>query len=99
QGSASRSTSSPLRADKGARRVPVAPRRVPLYSLLYIEHASIRMPRNRSKALEISGSLEVSRRGQRYLGGNRVRLLEAIERTGSISQAAREVGMSYKGAW
>jgi molybdate transport system regulatory protein len=49
--------------------------------------------------LELDGSLELSRRGQRYLGGNRIRLLEAIDRTGSISQAAREVELSYKAAW
>lgn len=34
-----------------------------------------------------------------FLGDTRVRLLEAIERSGSISQAAREVPLSYKAAW
>ncbi|MEN3113471.1 TOBE domain-containing protein [Uliginosibacterium paludis] len=34
-----------------------------------------------------------------FLGDTRIRLLEAIELTGSISQAAREVPLSYKAAW
>ena len=33
------------------------------------------------------------------LGDERIRLLEAIERTGSINKAARQVPMSYKTAW
>lgn len=33
------------------------------------------------------------------LGRGKIALLEAIERTGSISGAARAVGMSYKRAW
>ena len=40
------------------------------------------------------------RRADRTLvGGNRIDLLEAIDRCGSISGAAREVGISYKTAW
>jgi molybdate transport system regulatory protein len=35
----------------------------------------------------------------RALGPGKVRLLEAIERTGSISQAGRVLGMSYRRAW
>lgn len=33
------------------------------------------------------------------LGPGKVDLLEAIERTGSISSAARELGLSYRRAW
>lgn len=33
------------------------------------------------------------------LAGQRVRLLEAIERHGSIQKAAQELGMSYRSAW
>jgi molybdate transport system regulatory protein len=33
------------------------------------------------------------------VGVGKVRLLEAIERTGSLSQAARDIGMSYRRAW
>jgi molybdate transport system regulatory protein len=40
------------------------------------------------------------RRADRTLvGGDRIGLLEAIDRCGSISRAAREVGISYKTAW
>ena len=33
------------------------------------------------------------------LGPGKVRLLEAIHKTGSISQAGRSLGMSYRRAW
>lgn len=33
------------------------------------------------------------------IGPGKVSLLEAIDRTGSISAAAREIGMSYRRAW
>ena len=33
------------------------------------------------------------------LGPGKVDLIEAIERTGSISAASREMGMSYRRAW
>lgn len=35
----------------------------------------------------------------RALGPGKIRLLEAIGRTGSISQAGRALGMSYRRAW
>ena len=35
----------------------------------------------------------------RSIGPGKVRLLEAIDRTGSISQAGRALGMSYRRAW
>jgi len=35
----------------------------------------------------------------RSIGPGKVRLLEAIDRTGSISQAGRSLGMSYRRAW
>lgn len=34
-----------------------------------------------------------------FIAGDRIGLLEAIDRSGSISGAAREVGISYKTAW
>lgn len=34
-----------------------------------------------------------------FLGGNRIRLLEAVDKQGSISGAARSIPMSYKAAW
>ena len=33
------------------------------------------------------------------IGPGKIRLLEAIDRTGSISQAGRSLGMSYRRAW
>jgi len=36
---------------------------------------------------------------ERQLGPGKVDLLEAIGRTGSISSAARDLGMSYRRAW
>jgi molybdate transport system regulatory protein len=35
----------------------------------------------------------------RALGPGKIRLLEAIDKTGSISEASRELGMSYPRAW
>ena len=48
---------------------------------------------------ELKGMLSLQA-GDRTLGGlNRIELLEQIGRTGSITSAARAVGLSYKGAW
>ena len=33
------------------------------------------------------------------LAGQRVRLMEAIDKHGSIQKAAKELGLSYKAAW
>ena len=57
------------------------------------------MTRARSGSLQLEGQLQLSRRGRKYLGGDRIALLEAIERLGSISQAARHLEISYKAAW
>ncbi|MBU6249134.1 MAG: TOBE domain-containing protein [Xanthomonadaceae bacterium] len=49
--------------------------------------------------IELKGALSLHA-GDRPLGGpDRIALLAAIDDTGSISAAARAVGMSYKGAW
>lgn len=37
--------------------------------------------------------------GRPFLGGGRLRLLEAVQRNGSISAAARDLGISYRKAW
>ena len=48
---------------------------------------------------ELKGTLSLHA-GERHLGGlDRIELLASIGETGSISAAARAVGMSYKGAW
>ena len=43
--------------------------------------------------------MSLHRADKAFLGGNRIGLLEAIDRFGSITRAAREVGVSYKTAW
>jgi molybdate transport system regulatory protein len=45
------------------------------------------------------GKLSVETDGSAFLGAKRISLLEAIGRTGSISQAAKAVPLSYKAAW
>jgi molybdate transport system regulatory protein len=44
-------------------------------------------------------TLRVDLGGGRALGPGKIRLLEAIANTGSISQAGRKLGMSYRRAW
>jgi molybdate transport system regulatory protein len=48
---------------------------------------------------KVNGSLWVEGDGQRFFGPGPVELLELIGKTGSISKAAKEMGMSYKKAW
>ena len=50
-------------------------------------------------ALRVNGSLWIEGDGQRFFGPGPVELLELVERTGSISKAAKAMGMSYKKAW
>jgi molybdate transport system regulatory protein len=47
----------------------------------------------------ISGSLWIHRRQSEFLGGERIKLLEKIDELGSITRAAKAVGISYKTAW
>jgi molybdate transport system regulatory protein len=44
-------------------------------------------------------TLRVDFGANRSIGPGKIRLLEAIEKTGSISQAGRALGMSYRRAW
>lgn len=44
-------------------------------------------------------TLRVDRNGERWLGPGKIRLLELIATHGSISQAGREMAMSYRRAW
>jgi molybdate transport system regulatory protein len=57
------------------------------------------MARSKSAALAIHGGLWLDRKGQKYVGASRIALLESIDRTGSITAAAKDVGLSYKAAW
>jgi molybdate transport system regulatory protein len=49
--------------------------------------------------LKLVGKLSIETALGAFLGDTRIRLLEAIERHGSISRAAKAVPMSYKAAW
>jgi molybdate transport system regulatory protein len=48
---------------------------------------------------QINGRIDLGPDGQAPLDDQRIRLLEQIERSGSIAQAAKAVGMSYRAAW
>lgn len=54
------------------------------------------MPRSKPRLV---GKLEVDTEFGHLLGDTRIRLLEAIDRHGSISKAAKTVPLSYKAAW
>jgi len=47
----------------------------------------------------VNGSLWIECNGKRFFGPGPVELLERIDDTGSISQAAKQMHMSYKKAW
>lgn len=47
----------------------------------------------------VSGRLWVEKDGKTYLGWGRITLLERIRENGSISAAARSMGMGYRHAW
>lgn len=49
--------------------------------------------------IEIDGHLWFNRDGKQYLGNKRIQLLQQVAATGSISRAAKAVGLSYKAAW
>lgn len=50
-------------------------------------------------ASDFSCELRLNHDKQSFLGDRRVELLQQIAATGSISQAAKAIGMSYKAAW
>ena len=50
-------------------------------------------------SLEVIGSVWLQREEQKFLGGDRILLLEKIAELGSITRAAKAVGISYKTAW
>ena len=47
----------------------------------------------------VKGSLWIESTDERFFGPGRVELLEYIDEMGSINQAAKQMGMSYKKAW
>lgn len=53
----------------------------------------------RKRKYTINGSLWIEGSGTRFFGPGPVELLQHIEETGSINQAAKKMGLSYKKAW
>lgn len=51
------------------------------------------------KSIELEGSLWFRKSDNRFLGADRIMLLEQIEDLGSINKAAKALGISYKTAW
>lgn len=49
--------------------------------------------------LGVTGALWLHREDRKFLGGDRISLLEKIDEHGSITKAAKAVGVSYKAAW
>jgi Bacterial regulatory helix-turn-helix protein, lysR family len=68
------------------------------YITIYIAE-SRDMRGTRAAGLTVKGYLRPARLGHDYLGSERIDLLEATDACGSISQAAKQVELSYKAAW
>jgi molybdate transport system regulatory protein len=49
--------------------------------------------------LKVKSKVWLERKGRLALGDGRFRILKAIDRTGSINKAARELDMSFRHAW
>lgn len=49
--------------------------------------------------MEFQCKVWLKKDGKVVFGLGRAQLLEAVERTGSLAAAARELGMSYRAAW
>jgi len=57
------------------------------------------MGRRAASGISVGATLSLRRADKAFLGGDRIGLLETIDRFGSIAKAAREVGACYKTAW
>jgi len=57
------------------------------------------MIKKRPTHQQLIGKISVDTELGPFLGDTRIRLLEAVDRLGSISQAAKAVPLSYKAAW
>ena len=57
------------------------------------------MKRNGKNGIELDGALWLQKAEQKFLGGDRITLLAKIDELGSITRAAKAVGISYKNAW
>lgn len=57
------------------------------------------MSQDANGGIELDGALWFHKDEQKFLGGDRIALLEKIGETGSITKAAKAIGISYKNAW
>ncbi len=48
---------------------------------------------------KVKSRIWIELEGKEFLGEGKVQLLKAIDETGSLSKAARSIGISYKKAW
>jgi molybdate transport system regulatory protein len=55
--------------------------------------------KNRKEEIGLEGSIWFQKAENRFLGSDRISLLEKINELGSISSAAKAAGISYKTAW
>ncbi|RQW85372.1 MAG: LysR family transcriptional regulator [Geobacter sp.] len=55
--------------------------------------------RRSRKLIEVAGTVSLKKTDMAFLGSDRIALLEKINEFGSISKAAKAVGVSYKTAW
>lgn len=53
----------------------------------------------KERTYKVTGTLWIECEGERFFGPGRAELLEHIAETGSITMAAKKMGMSYKKAW
>ena len=51
------------------------------------------------KNIEVAGTVSLKKTDKEFLGNDRIALLEKIDEYGSITKAAKAVGISYKTAW
>ena len=57
------------------------------------------MQQPQRKKMEVKGRIWLEAEGIKFLGPGRIQLLELIKEQGSISKAAKIMGMSYRKAW
>ena len=60
---------------------------------------SINHANHNNSAIGLTGNLWINRADHKFLGGDRIALLEKVGELGSITRAAKAVGISYKTAW
>src|SRR5512136_445665 len=55
--------------------------------------------RTSKKQIEVAGAVTLKKTDKEFLGSDRIALLEKIDEFGSITRAAKALGISYKNAW